>query len=131
MRREVCETLGNRPYAQCRRLTGPSLSVIRRLDVAGMAFLGIVLFLTLRPEASGAGPTLAEALDATNVTFWSTGGDSAWSGQTLFTHDGVDAAESGLIFAQPEGKTVLVGDSVSFSATAFGAMPLSFQWSKA
>ena len=40
--------------------------------------------------------TLAEALDTTNLT-WTTGGSAGWSGQTINTHDGTDAAQSGLI----------------------------------
>jgi uncharacterized repeat protein (TIGR03803 family) len=41
-------------------------------------------------------PTLAEALDATNL-MWTTGGDADWFGQTGTTHDGVDAGQSGVI----------------------------------
>ena len=40
--------------------------------------------------------TLAEALDATNLV-WSTGGSANWFPQTLVIHDGVDAAQSGVI----------------------------------
>jgi len=41
-------------------------------------------------------PTLAEAVDATNLA-WTTGGDADWSGQLRTTHDGVDAGQSGVI----------------------------------
>ena len=47
--------------------------------------------LTVLPTIS-----LAEALDTTNLT-WTTGGSAGWSGQSGNTHDGVDAAQSGLI----------------------------------
>ena len=42
-------------------------------------------------------PTLAEALDTPGWS-WVTGGNpAAWEGQTVVTHDGVDAARSGAI----------------------------------
>jgi uncharacterized repeat protein (TIGR03803 family) len=40
--------------------------------------------------------TLGEALEATNLV-WTTGGDAVWFGQTWTTHDGVDAAQSGVV----------------------------------
>src|SRR4051812_6308801 len=43
--------------------------------------------------------TLAEALDTTNLA-WTTGGDAAWFGQTTNTHDGFDAARSGIVSNQ-------------------------------
>jgi len=39
---------------------------------------------------------IGAALDALNLT-WSTSGNGAWFGETSFTHDGVDAAQSGRI----------------------------------
>jgi hypothetical protein len=39
---------------------------------------------------------LGEALDNTTLA-WATSGNASWYGQTLVTHDGVDAAQSGLI----------------------------------
>lgn len=41
-------------------------------------------------------PTLGDVLEATNVT-WSTSGSAKWYVQTVETHDGLDAAASGLI----------------------------------
>ncbi len=43
-----------------------------------------------------AAPSLTEALDDTNLA-WTTGGAAVWFGQTTVTHDGVDAAQSGVI----------------------------------
>ncbi|MFM2082107.1 MAG: hypothetical protein RL380_798 [Verrucomicrobiota bacterium] len=40
--------------------------------------------------------SLAAALDTTNLV-WTTGGTNVWGGQFLTNHDGVDAAESGVI----------------------------------
>ena len=40
--------------------------------------------------------SLGEALDAPGLT-WSTSGDVVWFGQTIDTHDGVDAVQSGSI----------------------------------
>lgn len=40
--------------------------------------------------------TLAEALDAPDM-LWTSGGHALWSGQTANTHDGEDAAQSGVI----------------------------------
>src|SRR5207302_629907 len=61
---------------------------------------------------------LAEALDTTNLV-WTTNGASPWIGQSLVTHDGVDAARSGAI-----------GDSqtTSFQTTVNGPGTLSFWW---
>lgn len=43
-----------------------------------------------------AGIALCNAVDACDLV-WRTGGTAPWTGQTVETHDGVDAAESGLI----------------------------------
>jgi hypothetical protein len=53
---------------------------------------------------------LAAALDATNLP-WTTGGNADWSGQTLVTHDGVDAGQSGAITNSQETwmETTVVG----------------------
>jgi len=45
--------------------------------------------------------TLPEALDTPDWS-WLTGGQAAWSGQAFPTHDGVDAARSGLIIDNQE-----------------------------
>ncbi len=39
---------------------------------------------------------LADAVDAVGLV-WSTGGSGGWSGQTAVSHDGVDAAQSGVV----------------------------------
>jgi hypothetical protein len=47
------------------------------------------------------GLPLADALDTTNLA-WSAGGDLGWFGQSVTTHDGVDAAQSGPILASQQ-----------------------------
>jgi uncharacterized delta-60 repeat protein len=61
---------------------------------------------------------LAEALDTTNLT-WTTGGSTGWSGQTINTHDGVDAAQSGAITHNQESW---------METTVTGPGRLSFWW---
>lgn len=57
-----------------------------------------VLFLTTRCVAHGAdgGGNLADAVDAPQL-IWTTTGDAEWFAQVDVTHDGVDAAQSGLL----------------------------------
>ena len=64
-----------------------------------------------------AGP-LPEALDATNLT-WLTTGSPAWLGQTSITIDGVDAARSGAITH---------GQTTTFETTVAGPGSVSFWW---
>lgn len=64
------------------------------------------------------GQSLGEALNATNLT-WTTGGDAEWFSQTNVTHDGVSAAQSGLI----------VHDQSTWIETIVtGPGTLSFRW---
>jgi hypothetical protein len=53
---------------------------------------------------------LADAVDAPALV-WTTGGNADWSGQTLVTHDGVDAGQSGPISDNQESwlETAVVG----------------------
>ena len=46
-------------------------------------------------------PTLADALDTTGLT-WTNSGNANWFAQSTTTHDGIDAAQSGVIGRQPE-----------------------------
>ena len=62
--------------------------------------------------------TLAEAVDAPQLT-WSSGGNASWRGQTAVTHDGVDAAQSGMITDSQE---------TWMETTVVGPGPLSFWW---
>ena len=57
------------------------------LTIAGQSF-----------SVNQAGPALSlgEAVDAPSLT-WTTGGNANWIGQTATTHDGADAAQSGVI----------------------------------
>lgn len=67
---------------------------------------------------AGYAPTLADALDATGLT-WTGGGNANWSYQTTTTHDGVDAGRSG----------ALGFDQVSsMQTTVVGPGSLSFWW---
>jgi M6 family metalloprotease-like protein len=69
-------------------------------------------------SGTGAGLSLAEAVDATALT-WVASGNTAWFPQAGTTHDGVDAAQSGFI-----GNN----QSSSIEATTTGSGSLSFWW---
>ncbi len=61
-------------------------------------------------------PTLTGALDSTNFT-WTAGGDVPWFAQTQTTHDGVDAAQSGVITNGQESwiqTTVIVPGTLTY-----------------
>lgn len=62
----------------------------------GALFVAAVLAWAL--PFLGHAQSLADALDTTNLV-WTTGGDVAWFAQTTNTHDGVDAARSGMLGA--------------------------------
>lgn len=64
-------------------------------------------------------PSLTEALDAGH-SVWMTGGDANWFGQTVTTHDGVDAAQSG---------PTSFGQQTWMETTVTGPVILSF-WRK-
>jgi hypothetical protein len=61
---------------------------------------------------------LAEALDTTGLT-WATSGSPPWYGQGFTTHDGRDAAQSGLMTGSGER---------SFQTTVVGPGVISFWW---
>lgn len=63
-------------------------------------------------------PILPQALDTPNLV-WTTRGNAPWAGQMLTTHDGVDAAQSGLIGD---------GQESTIEAVVNGAGTLSFWW---
>ena len=68
--------------------------VAAAVDGAGTRFSAYSAYDTgVRPAG---GVTLGTALDNTSLT-WTTGGDIGWGAQTVTTHDGVDAAQSGAI----------------------------------
>lgn len=62
--------------------------------------------------------TLAEALDTTGLV-WITGGGGPWVGQTLVSHDGVDAAQSGTVPHNGSGSVV---------TTVTGPGTLTYWW---
>ncbi len=63
-------------------------------------------------------PSLADALDTTNVA-WSASGNVPWFSQLTTTHDGADAAQSG---------PIADGQSSRVEATILGPANLSFWW---
>ncbi|MCX6874982.1 MAG: M6 family metalloprotease domain-containing protein [Verrucomicrobia bacterium] len=63
-------------------------------------------------------PDLPQALDTPNLV-WTTSGHATWAGQMLTTHDGVDAAQSGLITHGQQSTTEIL---------VTGAGTLSFWW---
>ena len=63
-------------------------------------------------------PALGEALDAPELA-WTTGGDASWLTQTTNTHDGVDAARSGILGHNEESWV---------QTTVTGPGTLSFWW---
>jgi len=65
-----------------------------------------------------AAPSLAEALDNSSLA-WSTAGHAQWMGQSLDSHDGSDAARSGLIGHNQYSQ---------ISTTATGPGTLRFYW---
>lgn len=77
-----------------------------------------VVALCLTSVNSLRAQTLAEAVDAPLLT-WTTGGNQSWVGQTTATHDGVDAAQSGLINDSQESW---------FQTTVTGPGLLTFWW---
>jgi uncharacterized repeat protein (TIGR02543 family) len=64
---------------------------------------------------------LAEALDATNLT-WTSGGDASFFAQTAVAHDGVDAAQS---------PPLAPNQQAWFQTTVNGPGPVSFWWKSA
>lgn len=82
----------------------------------------ILLLTALSTCTVARGQTLAQALDATNLTWTTsgTGGASGWIPQTATTHDGVDAARSGSANNSSQTSTV--------QTTVTGPGTLSFWW---
>jgi len=64
------------------------------------------------------GGDLGQALDTTNLT-WTAGGDAAWFQQSTITHDGADAAQSGVLTDN---------QSCWFQTTVTGPGELTFWW---
>jgi len=62
--------------------------------------------------------TLTDSLDNPQLV-WSTGGNASWTAQSISTHDGVDAAQSGV---------VLDGQQSWIQTTVTGPAPLTFWW---
>lgn len=78
----------------------------------------LVALLAVLPHPSGFAQSLAEAVDQPALP-WSTSGDQPWFGQTDFTHDGQDAAQSGALGDLETG---------SLSTTVTGPINISFWW---
>lgn len=88
-------------------------AVSSRLQVLGFLVLSCLLLPSTLAAAS-----LAEALDNANI-LWRTSSQSPWSFQTADTHDGIDAAQSGLITDDEESW---------IEATVTGPASVSFWW---
>jgi uncharacterized delta-60 repeat protein len=69
-------------------LVGGSFTAVNGYPMRGL--------VRLRSEEQLTGLALAEALDAPHFV-WTTSGDAEWFAQSYVTHDGVDAAQSGLL----------------------------------
>ncbi|WP_295386843.1 C39 family peptidase [uncultured Thiodictyon sp.] len=63
-------------------------------------------------------PSLGQALDNTSLT-WTTNGNANWAGETLTTHDGVDAAQSG---------AMVDSQSSNLNTVVTGPGSLTFFW---
>jgi len=81
-----------------------------------MSLLVLLTILTTAPELARS-QTLAQALNATNLT-WTTSGAS-WSPETSVTHDGVAAAQSGYVFSSM---------TATLQTTVTGPGTLTFWW---
>jgi hypothetical protein len=86
---------------------------ILSVDLQNLVILAIA-FVSAAAQAQ----TLGEALNATNLT-WTTSGDAAWFAQTNASHDGIAAAQSGLI---------AVGQRSALQTAVTGPGTLSFWW---
>jgi hypothetical protein len=87
-----------------------AFSILRMLCIPGILLVGF-------PSSYGAF-SLADALDNTQL-IWQSGGDVPWSGQSAFTHDGIDSAQSGLLHDSQESW---------IQTTVQGPGPLAFWW---
>ena len=84
---------------------GTTLVTLTATNEVGLGTsVGIVVTVTMFVPVNGL------LLNQTNLT-WTSGGDVPWFGQTLVTHDGVSAAQSGVIgdFGMSELATTVVG----------------------
>lgn len=89
-------------------------------------FASLIVAVFLAGTVSSASPSLGVALDNTKLKWTTTSGDyyTAWKGNTSYSHDGVDAAES---------STFNYGSGPSQSklqTTVYGPGTLKFSWMK-
>jgi len=89
----------------------------RSLISAVLTRLMCLLTLVLSVSSTRA-ITLGEALDATNLT-WTTSGDADWFGETTNSYDGISAAQSG---------AMQDGESSVLQTTMVGPGTLTFYW---
>jgi hypothetical protein len=85
-----------------------------RVLIADQAF-----YVTQNGRTTNAPVSLAEALDTVGVLPWDTTGSPKWFGQTSFSHDGMDSAQSG-----PVGH----GYAVTVQTTVQGPGAISYWW---
>jgi hypothetical protein len=83
------------------------------------AWLDEVMVGPPAPPAPAMANGLADALDVGAAVTLLTAGDGAWSSQTAVTHDGMDAAQSGVITHS---------QSTRLDATVTGPATLKFWW---
>jgi alpha-tubulin suppressor-like RCC1 family protein len=84
-----------------------------------LGLLALVTALVIEPPiVRGQALTLGQALNATNLT-WITSGGGGWEPETTTTHDGVSAAESGY---------VLSSQTSTLQTTVNGPGTLTFWW---
>lgn len=91
---------------------------VYQIAVDGLSSASGNIALSIQQTPPPPAISLAAALDTTNLV-WSTGGNAVWSGTDSVTHDGVDAAQSGLI-----GHS----QSTYVETTVIGPGTLAFWW---
>jgi hypothetical protein len=84
------------------------------------------LYLTNATGFIGGVPTQAGTF-TTTITAWEDVGNTGLSTSDLFTFTITNGGTPGL-FTQPVGNTNNVGAAVSLEVSAYGALPLSYQW---
>jgi hypothetical protein len=105
-------------YSNTLTLVNVQIGDAGNYDVVVNNSAGSVTSAVARLVVTLPGITLAEAVDAPGLT-WSTGGNSVWLGQATVTHDGTDAAQSGIV---GNGQLSWIETSVTGPGT------LSFWW---
>lgn len=88
------------------------------LNISNIGTAGNTISFTVTIGSQPPTVSLGEALDNTLLT-WTTTGNANWFGQTLTTHDGVDAAQSG---------TIIDNQASHLETTVTGPGTLTYYW---